>query len=87
MTTCGSTSTCGSRLRGSLHPIADVECEVPDPAPRSPQEWHEWADECLREVADKDNRQSGRHHFTVQERDDDGRSLQELAQGFWVWAS
>lgn len=74
-------------LRGNLHPIADVECETPEPPPHNPDEWHEWAGECLREVADKDNWQSGRYHFTVQERDGDGRSTKEHAQGFWEWAS
>ncbi|TCK20290.1 hypothetical protein [Pseudonocardia endophytica] len=74
-------------LRGNLHPIADVECEPPDPAPDSPAGWHDWAGECLTEVADKDRWQSGRYHFTVQERDDEGRNLNEIAQGYWEWAA
>ena len=74
-------------LRGNLHPIADVECESPEPAPDTMEQWHMWADDCLREVADKDNWQTGTYHFTVQERDGEGRPLRELAQGFWEWTS
>ena len=73
-------------LRGNMLPISDVECESPDPAPTSPQDWHGWAGECLREVADKDGWQPGRYHFTIQQRDSEGRPLEDLGQGFWEWA-
>ena len=62
-------------------------CEPPDPEPASSAAWHDWAGECLTEVADKDRWQSGRYHFTIQERDDAGRNLNEIAQGFWDWNS
>jgi hypothetical protein len=74
-------------LRGNLHPIADVECEPPDPAPETPDAWHDWAAACLAEVADKERWVSGRYHFTIQERDDEGHALDEIAQGYWEWSA
>lgn len=73
-------------LRGALHPISEIECDVPDPLPQGFEEWHAWAETRLLEVARRDRWQHGRYFFTIQERDETGSQLRELGSDFWEYA-
>lgn len=70
-------------LRGALHPISEIECDVPDPLPQGFDEWHDWAMTRLLEVARRDGWQHGRYFFVIQERDVTGHPMRELGKDFW----
>lgn len=72
-------------LRGTLHPISEIECDVPDPLPAAPDEWGAWAEACLLEVARRDGWQQGRYFYTIQERDHLGHPARELGNDFWEY--
>ncbi|MBP2365753.1 hypothetical protein [Pseudonocardia parietis] len=70
-------------LRGALHPISEIECDMPDPLPHDYDEWHAWAEAVLLGIAARDGWQHGRYFFTIQERDETGHPVQELGKDFW----
>ena len=70
-------------LRGVLHPITEIECDVPDPLPEGFDEWHGWAEACLMEVALRDGWQHGRYTYTIQERDGTDHPVRDLGKDVW----
>lgn len=72
-------------LRGDFLPFTDVACDPPDPAPRSVQEWQEWAAHYLAVVAEQDGWQAGRYHYTAERRDDDERTVEVIVHGHFSW--
>ncbi|BBG04676.1 MULTISPECIES: hypothetical protein [Pseudonocardia] len=70
-------------LRGVLHPISEIECDIPDPLPEGFDEWHDWAEACLLEVARRDGWQHGRYTYTIQERDGTDHPVRDLGKDVW----
>ncbi|HEY2203887.1 MAG TPA: hypothetical protein VGH99_05360 [Pseudonocardia sp.] len=72
-----------SGLSGKVQAFADVECEAPEEPPASSAEWTDWAVTHLASVARQDDWQPGRYHYSVQQRNSSGHSMDTFAQGFW----
>lgn len=72
-------------LRGNFHPFMDVACEAPDPPPRDPAEWQQWANAHLDAVAQREGWQAGRYAYRAERRDDDGHPVDVLTRGQWEW--
>lgn len=70
-------------LTGNFHPLADLECEPPQPVPDTPHGWQRWAAGQLAAVAAQEAWQPGRYAYTVSIRDDGNRSVDVLTHGQW----
>jgi hypothetical protein len=74
-----------SGLSGAMQPFMDVKCNTPEAVPGGTDEWRDWARAHLCQVAEQDDWQSGRYHYTVESRDPAGRALDTFTQAFWDW--
>lgn len=72
-------------LSGRVQPFTDVECDPPEETPTSSEGWKDWALTHLTVLAEQDQWQPGRYHYTVEQRDGSGRQLEAFAQGVWEW--
>lgn len=74
-------------LRGTFHPFLDVACDLPEPLPVAEGDWQQWAGLNLRAVAAHERWQPGRYHYTAEQRDDGGHTLQVFAHSLWEWTT
>ena len=74
-------------LSGKTQPFTDVQCDPPEDAFGDSAGWRDWALAHLEHVAKNDAWQSGRYHFSVQQRDPAGRPTDTMAHGVWEWSS
>lgn len=70
-------------LSGTVQPFIDVRCDPPEQVPTDAQQWQEWALAHLRSVGADDDWQPGRYHYTVEQRDDEGRPTTVFARGIY----